>query len=112
MILTENQKDILGERVLDQLPRIQRSQNLTEMQKLECIGKIVDGTILDLRSRYQEIPQPVTPSILPEADDITIGKMALWQKNLKNSGKSTEEQEIILDDLFRQALRLQKEERP
>ena len=111
MMLTENQKEIIGDRILAQLPRMKRG-NIPEQKQFEMIGSIVDGAIDDFRPVYKDtVEKRVEPSILPKPDDATIGKMADWQRSLKRSGKTPAEQEEILDELYRNALLMQKFER-
>ncbi len=108
--LTESQQGMVIDRLVEQVPRILRS-GLTEEQKLRAMGAHVVGNITDVLSPRYSFSHRVEPSILPKHDDTTIMRLAQWQKKLRESGMSPEQQALSMDQLEHHELYLQSQER-
>ncbi|MBP9850451.1 MAG: hypothetical protein KBC47_02055 [Candidatus Peribacteraceae bacterium] len=79
----------------------------------KAIGRQVHGDITDLLEPLYGYTVPkVVPSILPPHDDTTIGRLANTQRALRRSDLSPESQALVLDEVERIELWIQKEDRP
>ncbi len=109
-VLTEHEMGIVRDRLEPQLQRIERSGE-TEDQKLRIIGMIVEGIITDLRDPLYGRSKTVRPSVLPKHDDVTIGRMADWQRKLREAGLAPEVQALQLERLEAYELFVQSQDR-
>lgn len=130
MMLSLEEHQFITNRLEKHLPQIERSA-LTERQKLQHIGHIVEVARIDFQEIIKEKrsspanPSSVSISIdldhntsppiedisLLTPDDITITEMARWQKKLRHTDLSEQERSQKMQELLQFCLNIQKENR-
>ncbi|MBM3230892.1 hypothetical protein FJZ28_01035 [Candidatus Peregrinibacteria bacterium] len=104
------ERNIAIDRLGSLIPTITQNPNTTESQKLDSIGRVVQGTIDDIMDHpMRPNPLPVRPSILPPHDDVTIDRLARFQRILRNEPPKL--RALTLERLEHNELRIQHEER-
>lgn len=109
-VLTEREITIVEERLEYLLLLVERS-GLPERIKLETIGRLHDGIVTGLRDPSYGFSNRVEPSILPQHDDTTIGRMAHWQRKIRESGVPPGMQALQLERLEAYELFVQSQDR-